>query len=263
MGDGRTMVRTLTGNSIHYLLAPDGTVLDALPGLYAPRPYLEALREMRRLYDGYAKWGNKPASLAAYHAARFASARAASGPRAQRARLTQPATAWDAAPFAGMKSAVEAPILDTAWFGKKESVGVLTQTLNTVNAGKDIAALDEHSLDLIRSKRSDARNDTFNAMIKTLKEALAADTIRNEYELRATLHALFAYSQVNDLESFNRRVYDEIFLTPDSDRWLGLMPKDAYNAIDNEGITTTSAAPADTTSRRPSGASPQSARSRR
>lgn len=32
-GDGTVVKRTLTGNSIHYLLAPDGRVIDALPGL--------------------------------------------------------------------------------------------------------------------------------------------------------------------------------------------------------------------------------------
>jgi hypothetical protein len=32
-GDGRKLERTLTGNSIHYILTPDGEVVDALPGL--------------------------------------------------------------------------------------------------------------------------------------------------------------------------------------------------------------------------------------
>src|SRR5882724_11524185 len=33
-GDGRVVERTLTGNSIHYVLDADGTVIDGLPGLY-------------------------------------------------------------------------------------------------------------------------------------------------------------------------------------------------------------------------------------
>jgi|GEM_PF-355982 len=43
MGDGRRIERTITGNSIHYVLNADGTVLDALPGLYGPSAFLEAL----------------------------------------------------------------------------------------------------------------------------------------------------------------------------------------------------------------------------
>jgi hypothetical protein len=35
-GDGRTIERTVTGNSIHYVLDASGAPIDALPGLYAP-----------------------------------------------------------------------------------------------------------------------------------------------------------------------------------------------------------------------------------
>jgi hypothetical protein len=36
-GDGRKLVRTLTGNSIHYVLDAHGHPVDALPGLYGPK----------------------------------------------------------------------------------------------------------------------------------------------------------------------------------------------------------------------------------
>jgi hypothetical protein len=42
-GDGRTLVRTTTGNSAHYILDEDGNVLDVLPGLYAPAAFLREL----------------------------------------------------------------------------------------------------------------------------------------------------------------------------------------------------------------------------
>jgi hypothetical protein len=44
MGDGRRIERTITGNSIHYVLAPDGFVLDAIPGLYGPDRFIDALQ---------------------------------------------------------------------------------------------------------------------------------------------------------------------------------------------------------------------------
>ncbi len=44
MGDGRRLERTITGNSIHYVLAPSGYVLDAIPGLYGPETFMHALR---------------------------------------------------------------------------------------------------------------------------------------------------------------------------------------------------------------------------
>ena len=35
-GDGRKLERTLTGNSIHYILDSEGRPIDAIPGLYGP-----------------------------------------------------------------------------------------------------------------------------------------------------------------------------------------------------------------------------------
>ena len=45
-GDGRQIKRTITGNSIHYVLAPDGVVLDALPGLYDAKTFSDELTEI-------------------------------------------------------------------------------------------------------------------------------------------------------------------------------------------------------------------------
>ena len=42
-GDGRVLKRTLTGNSIHYILTAQGHVVDALPGLYARKTFLAIL----------------------------------------------------------------------------------------------------------------------------------------------------------------------------------------------------------------------------
>ena len=44
-GDGRRLVGTLTGNSIHYVLDSHGRLVDGLPGLNAPHRFLAWLRE--------------------------------------------------------------------------------------------------------------------------------------------------------------------------------------------------------------------------
>ncbi len=46
-GDGRKLERTLTGNSVHYVLDSDGRVIDALPGLYGPKAFLQGIRTAR------------------------------------------------------------------------------------------------------------------------------------------------------------------------------------------------------------------------
>jgi hypothetical protein len=38
------------------------------------------------------------------------------------------------------------------------------------------------------------------------------------------------------VEKFNDKVYAELFFTPKTDPWLGLLMPDAYTAIDNSGV---------------------------
>ncbi|HJX83052.1 MAG TPA: hypothetical protein VJ723_01765, partial [Candidatus Angelobacter sp.] len=44
-GDGRKLERTITGNSIHYILDADGQVMDALPGLYSAPVFIAELQQ--------------------------------------------------------------------------------------------------------------------------------------------------------------------------------------------------------------------------
>ena len=44
-GDGRKLERTITGNSIHYILDEHGNIIDALPGLYAAQTFSAELRQ--------------------------------------------------------------------------------------------------------------------------------------------------------------------------------------------------------------------------
>jgi len=38
------------------------------------------------------------------------------------------------------------------------------------------------------------------------------------------------------VDEFNERVYAELFLTPRSDPWLGLVPAEAYTALPENGL---------------------------
>ncbi|MBI4852582.1 MAG: hypothetical protein HY819_12370 [Acidobacteria bacterium] len=48
-GDGRKMERTITGNSIHYILDPQGRIVDALPGMNSPKAFLDWLIKVEPL----------------------------------------------------------------------------------------------------------------------------------------------------------------------------------------------------------------------
>jgi hypothetical protein len=71
-GDGRKLERTLTGNSAHYVLATDGTPLDALPGLYSPLAFRQWLLDLRMFQLDYGKLSasERPARLQEFHSRR-------------------------------------------------------------------------------------------------------------------------------------------------------------------------------------------------
>jgi hypothetical protein len=54
-GDGRVLKRTITGNSIHYVLDTEGLVIDALPGLYSPEKFVEGLERARQIANSLAR----------------------------------------------------------------------------------------------------------------------------------------------------------------------------------------------------------------
>jgi hypothetical protein len=72
-------------------------------------------------------------------------------------------------------------------------------------------------------------------LVAAFERTLAEDSVRNEYQLGRTLHAWFASGPTpEDVDALNERVYAELFLTPSSDPWLGLLPADAYAALEPE-----------------------------
>src|SRR4051812_18678014 len=73
-GDGRKVERTITGNSIHYVLDGDGRVVDALPGLYGPKAFLETLRHAEAVERKYSSLDEEKRLmiLRGYHESRMA-----------------------------------------------------------------------------------------------------------------------------------------------------------------------------------------------
>lgn len=256
-GDGRKIERTVTGNSIHYILAADGTPLDALPGLYSPHEFLKQLQTAEKEAAQYAQdtSADRYFRVRQYHGERGADARV--NLTADLARVSNPSpgqaaaaaatpTALNAAPRAMGKFQVERPLLksfqdidDPTW--KKIAA------LHVADA-----ALDAASFRLIESKAPSAREaarittskggyeSPVIRMIQNLQRSIAEDTVRNEYSFHSTIHEWFATEEKPmNLEQLNARVYAQLFLTPDSDPWLGLVPADTFSGLDNNGLLIT------------------------
>ncbi len=76
-------------------------------------------------------------------------------------------------------------------------------------------------------------------MLANLKRTVAEDTLRNEYDLHLRIHQWFANSYYRvTFEALNQRVYAELFLTPASDPWLGLLQDEAFSAVAGGGVVT-------------------------
>jgi hypothetical protein len=93
--------------------------------------------------------------------------------------------------------------------------------------------LDQGSLSVMGRKLSP--NASMARVVRSFESAIAQDTVRNEYVFHAQIHNWFANSEFANspsaLTALNRRVYDQLFLTPASDPWLGLVNDNIYTGI--------------------------------
>jgi hypothetical protein len=284
-GDGRKLERTLTGNSIHYVLDSDGRVIDALPGLYGPKAFLRELDRAEQTAKQAAgkSEGDRAAFLAQYHRERaaaiteawqqdlttlgiavpVASARpygelpayvaTAAQPTAVAAvsNLKSPPSAVAAGARAIGKGFVEMPIIKKAALAQDEALTKATTDDVWSRIARLHAAdsqLDPASVALIRSQHPTAVmaarlayskmavEDPLVKMVRNFQGAISLDTVRNEYTFHRQIHEWLAAGPVPEIDPLNERVYAQLFLTPSSDPWLGLMPADTYTALEDNGV---------------------------
>ena len=254
-GDGRKLERTITGNSIHYVLDTTGEPIEALPGLYGPQAFLRRLTDAETLFKKVetkkqnderlfalssnniiennklaVAWVTDTAKIGGKLPVRFVVEK---GPNGE-------ITAINIAPLAITKRLTEINFL-RAMTGPAEELGKITdeaawQKIAQLHASD--AVLDSRSLALIRRQNPALSDKEFAAMVQKFQESIALDTVRNEYLLKPKLYAwLYTDARPIDLEKFNEKVYAELFLTPSSDPWLGLFAKDVYVGVDNGGVS--------------------------
>jgi len=242
-GDGRKLERTITGNSAHYVLAPDGQPIDALPGLFGPKPFLRELRaavDLNRQYLAAANASERKTVLRNYHSHELAFSldswmRDLQQVRASVSRPEALSRVW----LAGQTQPDD-------W----KAMAVLHRT---------DARLDEASKSLMRAKNvapraADAGRIAVSKamvedpMLRAMREfewSMAEDSVRNHYDLHIQIHEWFAQDapDVALVNRLNNRVYAELFLMPSWDPWLGLRPPNAYSGLEADGATLASSAP--------------------
>lgn len=108
----------------------------------------------------------------------------------------------------------------------------------------ELKRLDPVTEEIMVAERSDATSRERiadpgverNRTLSRLAQGIAEDTVRNEFDFHLRVHRWFTSGQVTDVESLDRRVYDELFLMPLDDKWLGLVPRSTYTALENDGL---------------------------
>jgi hypothetical protein len=235
-GDGRKLERTITGNSAHYVLAPDGQPIEALPGLFGPTAFARKLRGAAQLNREYlaAESAGRKDVLGGYHAQQLEMSlndwrrdlqrvrgSAASGDKLTRATLVAQTTPEDWKKIAQLH--------------------------------RDDARLDQGSKTLMRLKNpvpaaADAGRIAVSKalvedpMLRAMREfewAMGEDSVRNEYALHTQIHEWFAQDapQTRAMAQLNEHVYANLFLMPSWDPWLGLRPQNAYSGLEADGAT--------------------------
>lgn len=255
-GDGRKMQSTITGNSIHYVLDAEGRPIDALPGLYGPGAFLKELSKSEQAVKDYTRmnWQGREDFLTKWHSDRLAEIQAnwvadlsklgiSSPPELVKIPnpSDNPPTAQQAAPIAMSKMAVENPLLTGITNAVVRNREALTKATGDEGNWAKIAQLhavtarlDSNSKALMQKKNSNLQAP----VIEKFENYMALDTVRNEYQLHSQIHEWFIRGiGTNNIDTLNERVYSQLFLTPSSDPWLGLLPQDAYTAIENDGIS--------------------------
>jgi len=243
MGDGRTMTRTITGNSVHYVLDADGRVVDALPGLYAPTQLTAALDRARAIHDGCARSRNELACRARRHRDAFEATRVAWERRREADRTLptldavlaslDPNAALDAPsallamPLTIGKAAIEVPMLDAL---ARRPTPPAPDAIAWANLTGPVETPSPRVTALVRLKTG---RDDAEVLARNLTRTATIDGVRNETLLHARVHrCLGDESAVTELAAFNPRVYAELFLTPSNDPWLGLRDPDVWDAIE-------------------------------
>jgi len=226
-GDGRTMQRTLTGNSMHLVLDSSGRPLDALPGMLTPTTFRDVLRADVELHDRLASSGaRRDALLAGEHQARLR-ALVASWHRLLRAR-------GGAAPRLPGQPQDALHALDIA----SRAVGYARLATEAQLA----PAVEER----IAARFPDAWRANEVAVTKAILESpilaglrrvrttLGVDSIENELWNHGRVHVWFMRGEVtDDPVALDHRVYAELFLSPLDDPWYGLMPPEEMRALDD------------------------------
>jgi hypothetical protein len=248
-GDGRKIERTITGNSIHYILSEDGDIIDAIPGLYSPAEFMAYLAgaDLMNAQLRTTVATQRSIALMKFRKANFDRIIAARDIAVKQAgvTLTEPKAgtiAVLAAPMAMAKAIIvdEYSILRVYDdFAKFEPEIRFDDWVKLAKIYSPDLEVDQNTVRFVRRQNAKTRlsEAEFATLFKKIDDFVALDTTRNDYLFHTKIYQWLNEGRGNaGLEDLNAQVYDKIFQTPNCDKWLGLYSPDVYTALDGNGI---------------------------
>ena len=221
-GDGRSIKRTITGNSLHLVLDGNGRTVDVLPGLYGAGFFARVLQESESLAKRAANLDDDHFSreLMAFH----------------QQRLSDQETRWsndwkqlgeDSIPELG------AALDDAAWSRLAEyyepEIGLDNMAVAATQAKQPAEVAGR-----LAAGKAVAESPLF-AMLRNLLPALGQDTVKNEYNFHHKIHQWLATQNAPAGDALVAQIYNDLFLSPLHDPWYGLSKPDVYSAVENDG----------------------------
>ncbi|MCO4744785.1 MAG: hypothetical protein KC912_08350 [Proteobacteria bacterium] len=260
-GDGRVLRRTITGNSAHIVLDAEGRPLDVIPGLYTPEQFVAELSAVESVFQSTkdARAGRRRAMLQSWHQKQLADT-----VDTVTATLTQtrgelatadvqllmtgsPAPAAFIPAIIPMEMTVTKMVMERPMLVELGLEGTAPDAVLQVAEGADPIAASEwtrlaapYQANLhpaaVQMVSAENPNADLDAMLTQLDETIAQDTAHNEAELHARVHQRFASSPLTDFDQLTNWLYADIFQTPETDPWLGMLEPTAYTGLDHGGL---------------------------
>lgn len=226
-GDGHRMTRTLNGNVITFLCAPDGKVFDVLPGLYSAEGYLAGLRRAVELYASLSSEGALADGVAAYHALAASGVERIAVMRGGRVEADAGEMRY------ASKAMVEEPLkvlmagrLDTpeARFGtgvpeRRDFDDLRAMSKTKIELPIKLAISDKT---IVVASKTAIEQPVKRALSDEAKGLLAMDTGINERLRSEQIHAMLASAPLPTPADLSTRIYEEVLHVAVTDPYLGL-----------------------------------------
>ena len=236
-GDGRRLERTLTGNSIHYVLDSNGRPVDAIPGLYGAKAFSALITRAGTLATKTASLDGdaRRAALRDFHGKRLDAIAAEWSRDLDKLGVATPKTTV-ADRFAALDKAstdhwneIAARHAGDAELDNATRLAVTPKMgPPAFDAGRIAVTKSVSEIPILRGVDQPG--------VESLQRSLLLDGVKNEFTLHPTLHRWFLEGRApEDLRELNEQVYEKLFLMPLSDPWLGLSPPDAFSGITRDG----------------------------